>query len=80
MGRIDEDRVAAHQAVLDDYSLSSALPPEANHEDLIDLCGKDKKAFDGFTFVLDSSDGLEVVSGIPREALLSALKLMEISE
>jgi len=80
LGRIDEDRVAAHQAVLDAYSLSSALPPEANHEDLVDLCSKDKKALDGFTFVLDSSAGLEVVSGIPREALFSALKLMEITE
>ena len=60
--------------------LSSALPPEANHEDLVDLCSKDKKALDGFTFVLDSSAGLEVVSGIPREALFSALKLMEITE
>jgi 5-deoxy-5-amino-3-dehydroquinate synthase len=80
LGRIDEERVAAHQAVLDAYSLSSVLPPEANHEDLVDLCSKDKKALDGFTFVLDSSAGLEVVSGIPREALLSALKLMEIIE
>jgi hypothetical protein len=35
--------------------------------------GRDKKAIDSITFVLDSATGLEVVSGITNEKIREAL-------
>jgi hypothetical protein len=35
--------------------------------------GRDKKAIDSITFVLDSATGLEVVSGIPDVKIREAL-------
>ena len=35
-------------------------------DQLVDLMGRDKKAIDGLTFVLDGPDGVEVVPGVDR--------------
>ena len=35
--------------------------------------GRDKKAIDGLTFVLDGPDGVEPVTGVPRPTIDAAL-------
>ena len=78
MGRIDADRVDQHYEVVHGvYGLRHALPIGITPDQLIVDMGRDKKAIDSITFVLDSATGLEVVSGIPdtkiREALVDLI-------
>jgi 5-deoxy-5-amino-3-dehydroquinate synthase len=74
LGRIDDARVAEHHRVLAAYDLDATLPPTADHEHLVALMGRDKKAIDGLTFVLDGPGGVEVVSGVDRSHALAALE------
>ncbi|MYG87330.1 MAG: 3-dehydroquinate synthase [Acidimicrobiales bacterium] len=76
LGRIGDDRVAEHERVLDAYGLSWKLPPDVDHDEIIELFRRDKKAADGITFVLDGPAGLEVVPGIDPGVLRSALERM----
>ncbi len=76
LGRIDADRVAEHYRVLAAYDLEARLPANADTGNLIDLFSRDKKALDGVTFVLDGSNGVEVVAGIDRSALEAAMERM----
>lgn len=76
LGRIGDDRVAEHERVLDAYGLSWKLPPDVDHDEIIELFGRDKKAADGITFVLDGPDGLEAVAGVDPGVLRSALERM----
>ena len=59
------------------YGLRHALPNGITSDQLIIDMGRDKKAIDSITFVLDSATGLEVVSGISdtkiREALIDLM-------
>jgi 5-deoxy-5-amino-3-dehydroquinate synthase len=48
------------------------LPAGADPEELIALFGRDKKAVNGITFVLDGPNGVESVGGIDRAALDAA--------
>ena len=41
------------------YDLPSTLPAGLDHDELVELMGRDKKALDGLTFVLDGPDGVE---------------------
>ena len=41
--------------------------------------GRDKKALDGLTFVLDSLAGVDVVAGVSPDAVLEALRAMAAS-
>jgi 5-deoxy-5-amino-3-dehydroquinate synthase len=56
--------VADHRRVIAAYDLSDRLPESHDHTELVALMGKDKKAVDGLTFVLDGPDGVEVVPGV----------------
>ena len=76
LGRIDDERVDEHERVLDAYGLSWKLPPDVDHDEIIELFGRDKKAADGITFVLDGPRGLEVVPGVDPSVLRSALERM----
>ncbi|WP_420621106.1 3-dehydroquinate synthase family protein [Candidatus Poriferisodalis sp.] len=76
MGRIDDQRVAEHERVLEAYGLDTALPPGVDHDEIIELFGRDKKATDGITFVLDGPNGLEVVPNVDPSVLRSALERM----
>ena len=51
--RIGADRVEEHRKVVLGYGLPDRLPPDADLDALIALMGRDKKAVDGLTFVLD---------------------------
>ena len=74
MGRITESRVDEHYRVVHEvYGLQIPLPAGITPEQLIIDMGRDKKAIDSITFVLDSTNGLDVVSGVPEEMIRLAL-------
>lgn len=76
VGRISEARVREHYAVVGGlYELNTALPA-FDHELLLSLMARDKKALDGLTFVLDGDRGVEVVSDVSVDAARDALQLM----
>jgi len=76
MGRVDDETVNEHQRVLDAYELPSRLPDGTDADEILTLFGRDKKALDGLTFVLDGPAGLEVVSGVSEAPLRRALDRM----
>jgi 5-deoxy-5-amino-3-dehydroquinate synthase len=76
LGRIDDARVAEHDAVLAAYELEGELPAGSDPDELLVLMGRDKKALDGLTFVLDGADGVEVVSGVDPADARAALEAM----
>jgi 5-deoxy-5-amino-3-dehydroquinate synthase len=81
LGRIDQARVDEHQAVVHGaYELDTSLPPGLSAERLLTLMGRDKKALDGLTFVLDGRNGVEVVAGVPADAVEAALARMPVRE
>ena len=69
LGRIDGARVAEHRRVVAAYDLPMNLPPDADPDELVVLMGRDKKAIDGLTFVLDGPGGVEPVTGLERADL-----------
>lgn len=73
LGRIDDERVAEHRRVVDGYGLSGSLPAGADPDELMAAMGRDKKAIDGLTFVLDGPDGVEVVSGVNVSVVRSTI-------
>jgi len=77
LGRIDDDRVALHRAVVAGYDLPTALPPGMDAAELVALFARDKKAVDGITFVLDGPNGLELVAGVDRSAIEAAFARMD---
>jgi len=64
LGRIDAGRVVEHRRVVSSYDLATDLPPGHDPDRLVALMGRDKKAVDGLTFVLDGAAGCEVVAGV----------------
>jgi 5-deoxy-5-amino-3-dehydroquinate synthase len=72
LGRIDQDRVAEHRRVVASYDLPVSMPSTTDPVELIRLFGRDKKAVDGITFVLDGPDGLETVAGVSVDAIEQA--------
>jgi 5-deoxy-5-amino-3-dehydroquinate synthase len=73
LGRIDDERVALHRAVIEHYELPSSLPVGLDDDALLALMGRDKKAVDGLTFALDGPGGVEVVSGVDPDIARAAL-------
>lgn len=74
LGRIDDARVQQHYDVVGGaYELATALPPGLDPDELVALMARDKKALDGLTFVLDGPRGVEVVPGVPEQAVRDAL-------
>ncbi|MGH9069359.1 MAG: 3-dehydroquinate synthase family protein [Acidimicrobiales bacterium] len=73
LGRIGDARVEEHQRLVDRYGLPSRLPEGVDPARLVELMGRDKKAVEGLTFVLDGPDGVEVVAGVDRADVLAAL-------
>jgi 5-deoxy-5-amino-3-dehydroquinate synthase len=78
LGRIDAAGVEDHRRVVEGvYGLSSAVPPVGSADELLELMGRDKKALDGLTFVLDGAHGVVPVAGVDagvvRDVLVDAL-------
>ncbi len=77
LGRIDDARVEQHYDVVRGaYELDGDLPSGLDAIELVALMGRDKKALDGLTFVLDGPRGVEVVADVPAEAAHAALAAM----
>jgi 5-deoxy-5-amino-3-dehydroquinate synthase len=72
--RIDDARVAEHRRVIEGYGLPTTVDGGLDPGGLVDLMRRDKKAFDGLTFVLDGPRGPEVVTGVEDRHVLSALE------
>jgi 5-deoxy-5-amino-3-dehydroquinate synthase len=80
LDRIGDDRVAEHYRVVRDaYGLDADLP-DHDRDELLALMGRDKKALDGLTFVLDGPRGVEVVPGVPAQAAAAALDRMAAAQ
>ena len=65
LGRIDDDaggRAPARWSAA--TTCPSTLPAGLDPDELVALFGRDKKAIDGVTFVLDGPDGVEPVTGV----------------
>ncbi|TFH20403.1 MAG: 3-dehydroquinate synthase [Acidimicrobiales bacterium] len=74
LDRIDEHRVDEHRRVVaGEYGLRITPPEGLDVERLLTLMGRDKKALDGLTFVLDGLDGVEVVAGVSEQSVRAAL-------
>lgn len=76
LGRIDDARVAHHEAVLADYDLRADLPPGSDPAQLLEVMRRDKKALDGLTFVLDGPEGVEVVPNVDARIAADVLDSM----
>lgn len=74
LGRIDAARLAEHRRVVGAYDLPASLPDGVDIDELVDAMGRDKKALDGITFVLDGPNGVEPVTGIDRAVLDDAFE------
>ena len=74
LARIDHERVLEHRQVIESYGLPSALPVAMSDEDLLFAMTRDKKAVEGFTFVLDGPNGLEIVKDIEEILVRETLK------
>jgi 5-deoxy-5-amino-3-dehydroquinate synthase len=74
LGRIDEARVEEHRRVVGAYDLPSTLPAGLRSDELIKLMGRDKKALDGITFVLDGPDGVESVTHVDQAIIEAAIE------
>jgi len=77
LGRVDDEVVAHHyDVVAGAYELDTALPSGLDPDELVALMGRDKKAVDSLTFILDGSAGVEVVRGVDPFAARRALDRM----
>jgi 5-deoxy-5-amino-3-dehydroquinate synthase len=73
LGRVDDATLAEHQRVVGGYGLPTEVPAGQDPAELVRLMGRDKKAVDGLTFVLDGPRGVEVVAGVPAEVVEATL-------
>lgn len=79
LGRIDESRVEDHRRVVEDeYELSTEIPAGASIDGLLSRMRGDKKATDGLTFVLDSPQGVGVVSDVDENLVRSVLARSQV--
>ena len=73
LGRIDDERVAEHEAVVSSYRLPTAIPPGFDPAELVEVMARDKKAVTSLTFVLDGPRGVELVPGVDRSVVEAVL-------
>ncbi|HEV2758411.1 MAG TPA: 3-dehydroquinate synthase family protein [Acidimicrobiales bacterium] len=73
LGRVDDGVVAEHRRVVAGYDLPTDIPSGRDPAELVELMRRDKKALDGMTFVLDGPRGVEVVPGVPADAVEATL-------
>ncbi len=73
LGRIDDERVALHRAIVEGFELKADLPAGLDAPALLAAMGRDKKADHDLTFVLDGPQGVEVVTGVGEAEVLATL-------
>ena len=76
LGRVDDERVAVHRAVVSGFDLRADLPGGLRASELLASMARDKKARHDLTFVLDGPRGVEPVRGVDPEAVLATLAEM----
>lgn len=74
LDRISYERVQEHRQVVESYDLPSSVPTAVTDEDLMSAMTRDKKAVDGYTFILDGPKGPEIVKGVEEVAIQEALR------
>ncbi|MBL89375.1 MAG: 3-dehydroquinate synthase [Actinobacteria bacterium] len=74
LGRIDNDRVLEHRRVIESYDLPTVVPSVIDDQDLLSAMTRDKKALDGYTFILDGPEGLEIVRGVEEISIKETLE------
>jgi len=75
LGRIDPARVGEHRRVVaGEYDLMTSPPAGLDVDELLALMGRDKKALDGLTFVLDGPAGVEVVNDVDADVVRKVLE------
>jgi 5-deoxy-5-amino-3-dehydroquinate synthase len=60
------------------YDLPLTLPTGLENSGLIALMGRDKKALDGVTFVLDGPNGVESVTGVDVSLIEDSINAIRI--
>jgi 5-deoxy-5-amino-3-dehydroquinate synthase len=73
LGRVDEARVDEHRAVIASFDLPTDLPAGADAAELLTFMGRDKKAQQDLTFVLDGPGGVEAVRGVAAADVVATL-------
>jgi 5-deoxy-5-amino-3-dehydroquinate synthase len=73
LGRIDEARVTEHRRVIGSFDLPSDLPKDADATELVTFMGRDKKAQQDLSFVLDGPDGVQPVHGVAAADVVATL-------
>jgi 5-deoxy-5-amino-3-dehydroquinate synthase len=73
LGRISEERVAEHRRIIGSFDLPTDLPAGAEAAELVEFMGRDKKAQQDLTFVLDGPDGVEAVRGVATVDVVATL-------
>jgi len=74
MGRVGDEVVRGHDAVLDALGLDHLLPSGTDLEEMVELMGHDKKARHDLTFVLAGPAGFGVVRGVDPVIVEAVLK------
>ncbi|HEX4433827.1 MAG TPA: 3-dehydroquinate synthase family protein [Acidimicrobiales bacterium] len=76
LGRISAERVDEHRRIVGSFDLPTDLPPGAEAAELVAFMGRDKKAQQDLTFVLDGPDGVEAVRGVAVADVVATLAAM----
>ena len=66
------------EVIVGHYGLSVEVPQGVQRAELIELMKHDKKAVDGLTFVLDSSDGIQTVNDVSEHAVNRAFDALSV--
>ncbi len=77
LGRVGEDVVITHDAVLDGFGLQRRLSGHFDVDTLIDFMTHDKKARHDLSFVLDGPQGFELVRAVESSIVRSTLELFK---
>lgn len=79
LGRIGDERVDQHRRVIvGAYGLSLEFPSAVSRASLTELMGRDKKALEGPTFVLDGPAGIETVRNVAPDAINRAFDALSV--
>ena len=74
LGRIDDARVQRHYEVVRSYDLPDRLPAGTDHDLVMKVMARDKKATTGFSFVLDGPEGVAAVHDVDPAAVAALLE------
>jgi 5-deoxy-5-amino-3-dehydroquinate synthase len=74
LGRVGDDAVIMHDAVLEQLGLVTVLPAHFNTDELMDAMGHDKKAHHDLSFVLAGPSGFSVVADVDESIVREELE------